>query len=324
MLIELKKRSKAAIARITKACQTIESRSFVHKNKIAAVDAKRDVFSGLPGVASVKKFSHEFKLASREFYDRIIVNVDGVNIGAGLTIIAGPCAVESYEQTLETARAVKAAGARILRGGAFKPRTSPYSFQGLGERGLEILANVSKQLRMPFVSEVLGVEDVEIVANYAHMLQVGARNMQNVPLLRAVGRQEKPVLLKRGFGASIDELLLAAEYIMLEGNHQVVLCERGIKAFEKYTRYTPDLAAIPVVKELSCLPIIFDPSHSLGIKKYVPSLALAAVACGADGLIIEVHKRPEMALSDRGQQLTPEEFGLLMRMIKKVPRPKFV
>ena len=264
----------------------------------------------------------DIKLAGKEKWKHVIVDVSGVKIGEGqdLVVIAGPCAVESLEQTLETAKAVQKLGAKILRGGAFKPRTSPYSFQGLGEKGLEILAEVSKKLKMPFVTEVIDTRHVELVASCADMLQIGARNMANFELLKEVGKAGKPVLLKRGPSASIDEWLLAAEYIMKEGNNQVVLCERGVRGFEKYTRYTFDVSAIPVVKKGSCLPVIADPSHTSGSAEFVEPLALSAIAAGADGLIVEVHMNPKKAVCDKEQQLTPSQFAELMKKAKNIEK----
>lgn len=245
--------------------------------------------------------------------DQTVVDVQGVKIGGEhKAVIAGPCSVESWDQILAAAEAVKEAGAHILRGGAFKPRTSPYSFQGLGEEGLRLLRKAGNVVGLPVVTEVLDPRHVDLVAKYADMLQIGARNMQNFPLLREVGRRRIPVLLKRGFGNTIEELLAAAEYILAEGNDQVVLVERGIRTFESLTRFTLDVAAVPVVKELSHLPIIIDPSHPAGRRSLVPALAKAGLATGADGLIVEVHPDPDRALSDARQQLTPEMFSRLM------------
>ncbi|BAN89906.1 3-deoxy-7-phosphoheptulonate synthase [Aeropyrum camini] len=242
-----------------------------------------------------------------------VVEVGGVRIGGGAkAVIAGPCSVESWEQVREAALAVKEAGAHMLRGGAFKPRTSPYSFQGLGVEGLKLLRRAGDEAGLPVVTEVLDPRHVETVARYADMLQIGARNMQNFPLLREVGRSGKPVLLKRGFGNTLEELLAAAEYILLEGNWQVVLVERGIRTFETSTRFTLDVAAVAVLKEATHLPVIVDPSHPAGRRSLVPALAKAGLAAGADGLIVEVHPNPEEALSDAKQQLTPEELARLM------------
>jgi 3-deoxy-7-phosphoheptulonate synthase len=247
------------------------------------------------------------------------VNISGINIGGSeVIIIAGPCAVESHEQLIETASAVKKSGGKILRGGAFKPRSSPYNFQGLGEEGLKLLKDISIRTGLPVVTEVMDTRKVEMVAEYADMLQIGSRNMQNYPLLKEVGMLRKPVLLKRGMMATIEEFLLAAEYILNQGNEQVVLCERGIRTFETTTRNTLDLSAVPMLKHLSHLPVIVDPSHGTGHRWMVPAMAKAAVAVGADGLIIEVHYKPEEALCDGFQSLSPDEFARLMVDLKKI------
>jgi 3-deoxy-7-phosphoheptulonate synthase len=257
------------------------------------------------------------RLALRaEGRERTVVDVGGVRFGSGFVVIAGPCAVEGEEQTVELAKLLKEAGAHVLRGGAFKPRTSPYSFQGLGEEGLKILRKAGDEAGMPVVSEALDVRHVELVAKYVDMIQVGARNMQNFPLLREVGRAGKPVLLKRGFGCTIEEWLLAAEYVLLEGNWGVVLCERGIRTFEPSTRFTLDIAAVPTAKELSHLPIVVDPSHAAGRSSLVKPLARAALAVGADGIMVEVHPSPPKALSDGPQSLTPKEFEELMEELR--------
>lgn len=265
-------------------------------------------------VESVVPILQPFKLASREVRAAdTLVEVDGVTIGGrGLCVMAGPCSVESAEQLLAVAEGVKAAGAHILRGGAFKPRTSPYAFQGLEEGGLEILVAAKKRTGLPVVTEVLDTSKVEVVARYADILQIGTRNAQNFSLLKEVGQCGKPVLLKRGMAATIKEWLLAAEYILAEGNPNVILCERGVRTFETSTRFTLDLNAVPVVKKLSHLPVLVDPSHGTGYWEYVGPMAKAAVACGADGVIIEVHANPEEALSDGPQSLKPEKFGRLM------------
>jgi len=291
---------------------------------LGAVDAQKvglaDQFSVMPGVERVALISEPYKLASRETHPGdTIVDVAGVKIGgASLAIIAGPCSVESREQALEVASAVREAGAHLLRGGAYKPRTSPYSFQGLGRKGLEILAEARQRTGLPVVTEVIDPHDVRLVAEYADMLQVGARNMQNYPLLRRVGRAERPVLLKRGPGATIRDLLMACEYVMLEGNRQVVLCERGIITFENATRYTTDLNAVPVLARLTHLPVIVDPSHSTGDWRYVGAVAKGAVAAGADGLMVEVHPRPAEALSDGPQSLEPHRFAALMDELRAI------
>jgi 3-deoxy-7-phosphoheptulonate synthase len=251
--------------------------------------------------------------------DPTVVDVNGVKLGGPeVVIMAGPCAVESLQQLAETAVAVEAAGARILRGGAFKPRTSPYKFQGLGEEGLKMLREISTRTGIPFVTEVMDTRQVELVAGYADMLQIGSRNMHNYPLLKEAGMVKKPILLKRGMMATIEEFLLAAEYILNQGNEQVILCERGIRTFETSTRNTLDLSAVPMLKHLTHLPVIVDPSHGTGLRWMVPAMARAAVAAGADGLIMEVHYHPEAALCDGQQSLSPDEFSLLMNELKKI------
>ncbi|MEP6491103.1 MAG: 3-deoxy-7-phosphoheptulonate synthase [bacterium] len=275
----------------------------------------------LPGVESVTPVLKPYKLASREFaVDRTVVRVGGRDAaasfgGRAITIIAGPCSVESREMLVSTAKVVRAAGATMLRGGAFKPRTSPYAFQGLGEEALHLLAEVRATTGMPVVTEVMDTRQVDLVAEHADMLQVGARNMQNFALLAELGRVRRPILLKRGLSATIKELLMAAEYIMANGNHDIVLCERGIRTFETATRNTLDIAAIPVLKRETHLPVIVDPSHAGGDAALVAPLAFAAIAAGADGLIVEVHPDPERALSDGDQSLAPPEFASMMRQI---------
>lgn len=248
-----------------------------------------------------------------------LVKAKGVEFGTNkVVIIAGPCAVESKEQLFETVRSVKKSGAKVIRGGAFKPRSSPYSFQGMGEEGLKLLSQISSETGLPVVTEVMDTRQVELVAKYADMLQVGSRNMQNFPLLKEVGKCQKPVLLKRGMMATIEEFLLAAEYILSQGNKQVILCERGIRTFETSTRNTLDLSAIPMLKSLTHLPVIADPSHGTGLRWMVPDMAKAAVAVGADGLIMEVHNNPETALCDGHQSLNLEEYNHLMTDLRKV------
>jgi 3-deoxy-7-phosphoheptulonate synthase len=248
-----------------------------------------------------------------------VVDVNGIRIGGNeIVIMAGPCAVESEEQLMETARNVRAGGATILRGGAFKPRTSPYSFQGLGLEGLKMLERARIETGLSVVSEVMDTRQVETVAKYVDILQVGSRNMQNFPLLKEVGLTHKPILLKRGMMATIDEYLYAAEYILSHGNTQVVLCERGIRTFESSTRYTLDLNAIPVLKQRTHLPVIVDPSHGTGIRSLVSPMAKASIAAGADGLLMEVHFRPDEALCDGSQSLYPEEFGMMMEDLQKI------
>lgn len=271
-------------------------------------------------VEKVMYVQHPFKLASRLFHpEDTIVTVGNVKIGGGnLAIMAGPCAVESEEQLLTIAKLVKESGANILRGGAYKPRTSPYSFQGMGEDGLKLLKKAKEETGLPIVTEVMDTETYDIVAKYADLVQIGARNMQNFPLLKKVGKGTIPVLLKRGLSATIEELLMAAEYIMSEGNQNVILCERGIRTFETYTRNTLDISAVPAIKELSHLPIVVDPSHASGKWAMIEPLSKAAIAVGADGLEIEVHTHPEQAVSDGAQSLKPEKFDHLMKSIKVI------
>lgn len=278
--------------------------------------------AGMSGVASVTRISAKYKLVSREHHpDRSVVHVGGVPIGPQtVTLIAGPCAVETPDQTLAAARMAQAAGATLLRGGAFKPRTSPYAFQGLGERGLQILADVRAETGLPIVTEVVSSEDVELVADYADMLQVGTRNMANFPLLQAVGAAGKPVMLKRGMSATIEEWLMAAEYIAQRGNLDIVLCERGIRTFETATRNTLDISAVPVAQRLSHLPVIVDPSHSGGRRDLVLPLSRAAIVAGADGVIIDVHPQPEIALCDGPQALVADDLPELARTIEDLAR----
>ena len=274
----------------------------------------------MEGVEKTTRILEPFKLTSRNMSaGDSTLQLNGTTVGAEhIVIMAGPCSVESRTQLLETAHAVKEAGAQILRGGAFKPRTSPYSFQGLGEEGLQIMAEAREQTGLPVVTEVMASEQVPLVVKYADVLQVGARNMQNYDLLRAVGRSGHPVLLKRGLMATIEELLMSAEYILAEGNRKVLLCERGIRTFEKYTRNTTDINAIPVLKDLTHLPVILDPSHGVGKWAYVAAVACAGIAAGADGLMIEVHPRPDEALSDGGQSLIPERFATLVQQVRAI------
>lgn len=271
--------------------------------------------SAMAGVADIVPVSHPYKLASREFQpDPTLIPPNGMQVGSDrILLIAGPCSVESREQILETAHAVKEAGGTALRGGAFKPRTSPFSFQGMGEEGLKLLAEAREQTGLPIVTEIMDPNLVEIVCEYADVLQVGTRNMQNYALLNAVGQSGHPVLLKRGMSSTIQELLQAADYILSHHNKQVMLCERGIRTFETATRNTFDINAIPVLKSLSHLPVIADPSHATGKWEYVEAASLAAIAAGADGLIIEVHPDPAMAMSDGRQSLKPERFAEMVR-----------
>ena len=280
----------------------------------------RDQFLVLPGVDRIVPISRPYKIASREFSpNNTIFPLDGVDIGGnGIVIIAGPCAVESRTQTIEIAHAVKEAGAHVLRGGAYKPRTSPYTFQGLGEEGLQILADAREATGLPVMTEVMAPELVPLVSSYADVLQIGARNMQNYALLHAAGESMRPVMVKRGMSATVEELLMAAEYVLSHGNRRVILCERGIRTFETTTRNTTDINAIPVLKALSHLPVVLDPSHSTGNWEYVTAIARAGIAAGADGLIIEVHTHPEQALSDGGQSLKPERFAELVRQVSLI------
>ncbi len=279
-----------------------------------------DIFAVLPGVESVTRIMKPYKLASREVKaEDSIVSVDGIEIGGKrIVVMAGPCAVESEQQLTECARVVKEAGASILRGGAFKPRTSPFSFRGLEKAGLEMLAKVKQRFDMPVVTEVVDPHDVSLVAEYADILQVGSRNMQNFTLLTNIGRSQCPAVLKRGFSCTITEWLTAADYLLAEGNNQVILCERGIRTFEDSTRFSLDISSIPVIKKFSHLPVIVDPSHAAGHYSLVPAIAKAAVAAGADGLLIEVHPNPKEALVDGPQSLTPANFAILMDELRPI------
>ncbi len=280
----------------------------------------REQIGRMAGVERAVPILRPFKLASREFHPHdTVVDINGISIGGQqVIVIAGPCAVEGPEQMLEAARAVKDAGAHMLRGGAFKPRTSPYSFQGLGEEGLRILAQVREATSLPIITEVMDPQMVPLVTTYADVLQVGARNMQNYALLNAVGDSQRPVMLKRGMMSTIEELLMSAAYILSHGNERVILCERGIRTFETYTRNTLDLSAVPLLKQLCHLPVVVDPSHGTGKWELVEPLSLAAVAAGADGLLIEVHPHPEDALSDGAQSLKPARFAALMQNLRAV------
>ena len=271
-------------------------------------------------VYSVRRVQEPYKKANRKFHpdDTVITLSNGTKIGDGsLTLMAGPCSVESAEQVTEIAKAVKASGANVLRGGAFKPRTSPYSFQGLKAEGLELLLKAKEESGLPIVTEIMSESDIDLFKD-VDIIQVGARNMQNFTLLKKLGKLDKPILLKRGLCATIEEWLMSAEYIMAEGNEKVILCERGIRTYEKYTRNTLDLSAIPIVKSLSHLPVVVDPSHATGMNWLVEPLAMAAVACGADGLIIEVHNDPPHALCDGAQSLTPEEFDSVVKKVNRI------
>lgn len=278
------------------------------------------VLENLPGVKEVIRVSQPYKLVSREMRpDDSIIDVGGVPVGGkGVVVIGGPCAVESLDQTRAIAEAVRQAGGQLFRGGAFKPRTSPYTFQGLGERGLEILARVREEFDLPIVTEALDNESLSLVEKYADAIQIGARNMHNFSLLRAAGRTRKPIVMKRGMAATLEEFLLSAEYIMSEGNYNVILCERGVRTFSDYTRNTLDLSVIPAIKRLSHLPIIVDPSHGTGKRNKVLPMSRAGVAAGADGIMVEVHHKPEEALSDGPQAILPDDFAQLLRQVEGI------
>lgn len=297
----------------------------VERTVVAVIGDERpvdpSVLEALAGVERVVPILHPFKLASREFHpeDRVIELPNGARLGGQeVLVMAGPCSVESRDQLQETASALASMGVKVLRGGAFKPRTSPYSFQGLGEKGLVLLREVADELGMAVVTEVMTPEDVPLVAEQAEMLQIGARNMANYGLLRAVGQVERPVLLKRGFGSTVSELLQAAEYILAQGNERVAVCERGIRTFETSTRFTLDINAVPVLKQLTSLPVVVDPSHGTGRAELVTPIARAGVAAGADGLLVEVHPRPSEALSDGQQSLTLPAFARLLEEVRRV------
>ncbi|MEN6469006.1 MAG: 3-deoxy-7-phosphoheptulonate synthase [Smithella sp.] len=299
--------------------------SGVERTIIGAVGDNRDkavlmYAESLPGVEKTMPILKPYKLASRESHEgNTVVNVGSIRIGGPeFIVMAGPCAIESEEQLLESAYIVKKGGGHILRGGAFKPRTSPYSFQGMEEDGLKVLDSVSKKTGLPTVTEVVNPADVDLVEAYADMLQIGARNVQNFALLKKVGQARKPVLLKRGMMTTIEELLMSAEYILSSGNPNVILCERGIRTFETATRNTLDISAVPVLKSLTHLPVVIDPSHAAGNWKYVSPLSCAAVAVGADGIIVEVHPEPEKAVSDGAQSLKPEKFYQMMDDVRKL------
>ncbi|HEY5610456.1 MAG TPA: 3-deoxy-7-phosphoheptulonate synthase [Thermoanaerobaculia bacterium] len=278
------------------------------------------VLENLAGVKEIIQVSHAYKLVSREFHpEDSVIQVNGVDVGGrAITIIGGPCAVETVDQTRAIAEAVREAGGNMLRGGAFKPRTSPYSFQGLGEKGLEILAIVGEEFDLPIVTEAVDHDTLRLVEQYADVVQIGARNMQNFSLLRAAGRSRKPVLLKRGMSANLEEFLLSAEYLMAEGNPNILLCERGVRTFSDYTRNTLDLSVIPAIKRISHLPILVDPSHGTGKRTKVLPMSRAAIAAGADGILVEVHHKPEEALSDGPQAILPEEFARIVREVEAI------
>jgi 3-deoxy-7-phosphoheptulonate synthase len=329
MVVVMKKdASESQVTRVLTRIEFLGSKAHVSRGKIrtiiGVVGENKGIdpssFESLEGVERVVPLLGPFKLASRDFKkEDSVFSIDGSQIGSKKVILmAGPCAVESREQLIQAALAVKKAGAVALRGGAFKPRTSPYSFQGLGEEGLKILAEARDIAGLAIVTEVVSPEQVSLVAQYADVLQVGARNMQNYALLNAVGASHKPVLLKRGLSSTIEEFLNAAEYVLSHNNPRVILCERGIRTFETYTRNTLDINAIPVLKSLSHLPVVVDPSHGTGKREYVAAVSKAAIAAGADGLIIEVHPDPENALSDGAQSLRPEEFEALVHQLRPV------
>jgi len=281
-----------------------------------------DLFAVLPGVENVTRIMKPYKLASREFKEEdSLVSINGIEIGGKrIVVMAGPCAVESKDQLMEAGKAVKAAGAYILRGGAFKPRTSPFSFHGMEKAGLELLAQAKEQFSIPVVTEVVDPHDVSLVSKYADILQVGSRNMQNFALLTAVGKSKRPVVLKRGFSCTVTEWLTAADYLLAEEDNQVILCERGIRTFENSSRFSLDICSIPVIKRASHLPVIVDPSHAAGHYSLVPAIAKAAVAAGADGLLIEVHPNPKEALVDGLQSLTPSDFTRLMEELRSIAK----
>ncbi len=328
MIIVMKE--SATLSELGKVISTLEERGFSprpnHGGKstvIGIMEARPGDLAGLeelPGVEQISPVNSSFKMVSRDYRSEpTIIKAGGVVIGGEeFVVMAGPCGVESEEQLLSTARMVKANGGRVLRGGAYKPRTSPYSFQGLREEGLKILAQAREETGLPIITEVISPELVPLVARYSDILQVGARNMQNYALLEALGKLRKPVLLKRGLMSTIEEMLLAAEYLMSGGNTQVMLCERGIRTFEKATRNTLDLSAVSVIKRASHLPVIVDPSHAVGHVDYVADMCRASVASGADGIIIETHPRPEEALSDGQQSLTFDAFAELMISLKPI------
>ena len=323
--------AQATEEQIDAVCAEVESRGF-RPVKLPGADrtavgvlgsnpiSLRDSIVNMPGVADAVPVSRPFKLVGREFHpDSTTVRVGDVTIGdSTFVLIGGPCSVENEAQLMETAEAVARAGGHMLRGGAFKPRTSPYSFRGLGEEGLKLLAQARERFGLPVVTEVMNIEDVPLVSEYADMLQIGARNMQNYGLLEEAGRTQHPILLKRGMSSTIEEWLLAAEYILSQGNPNVVLCERGIRTFETYTRFTVDLSAVPLVRELSHLPVIVDPSQGTGKWTLVSPMAIAALGAGADGVIVEVHPHPDHALSDGAQSLTPKHFADMTARLRLV------
>jgi 3-deoxy-7-phosphoheptulonate synthase len=332
MIITIKKCAKPKdITSITNKIKELGYKPHISKGKDITIigmignyaEKYKDVFESMEIVEHVSEIQKPYKLASREFKkENTVVKVSrNVEIGGKkIHVIAGPCAIETKEQMFTTAKIAKDAGAAIIRGGAYKPRSSPYAFQGLGEKGLKYLNESGLKLHMPTISEAMTVEQVNLVSKYCDIVQIGARNIQNYDLLKAAGKQKKPVLLKRGMATTIKELLLSAEYILSQGNYNVILCERGIRTFETATRFTMDLNAIPVIKKLSHLPVVLDPSHGIGIREHVGTMAKACVAVGADGLIIEVHPQPELALSDGPQSLLPDQFKTLMKELNLVAK----
>ncbi|MEJ2519135.1 MAG: 3-deoxy-7-phosphoheptulonate synthase [Desulfuromonadales bacterium] len=333
MIIVMKKgASKDDLAEVKKRIKELGYKPHVihgeTRNVVGAVGDERgkavlQSLESMPGVENVVPILKPYKLASKEVKPEpttVAITPDLSVGGQTITVMAGPCSVESEEQILETARAVKAAGAKVLRGGAFKPRTSPYSFQGMEEDGLKLLALAREETGLPVVTEVVNPRDVELVARYADIMQVGARNVQNFALLKMLGQLDKPVLLKRGMATTIQEYLMSAEYILSEGNRRVILCERGIRTFETATRNTLDISAVPVLREQTHLPILIDPSHATGHASLVPSMCYAAVAAGCDGLIVEVHPHPETAASDGPQSLRPDDFHAMMTKLAEFAR----
>jgi 3-deoxy-7-phosphoheptulonate synthase len=329
MIIVMKQHApRAQVKRVTERVEELGLRTHLSQGEertiIGIIGDERPVnlemFERMDGVERVIRVLQPFKLASRDFRpEDTVVTVNGTKIGGRqVVVMAGPCAVEDRVQMREAAQSIKEAGVQILRGGAFKPRTSPYSFQGLGQEGLEILVEVSEEFGLAIVTEVMAPEDVPLVAAHADILQIGTRNMQNYALLHAVGESGKPVLLKRGMMSTLQELLMSAEYVLSHGNHRVMLCERGIRTFETYTRNTFDINAIPALKGLTHLPVVADPSHGTGKWELVPAVSKAAVAAGADGLIVEVHPHPSRAMSDGAQSLKPEAFARLVNELREV------
>jgi 3-deoxy-7-phosphoheptulonate synthase len=312
------------IASIKEAGLNVHLSQGVEATIIGAIGETHNIplerFESLDGVELVQRITQPYKLASRQFHpENTIVGIDGFTVGGDeIAVIAGPCSVESRSQILETAQAVKEAGASALRGGVFKPRTSPYAFQGLGEEGLELLTEAREKTGLPIVVEIMSQVQLDVMVKYVDVFQIGARNMQNFNLLRAIGETRTAVLLKRGLSASIEELLMSAEYILAGGNNRVMLCERGIRTFETSTRNTTDINAVPVLKNLTHLPVVLDPSHSTGHANYVTAIARAAIAAGADGLIIEVHPDPAKAVSDGKQSLKPEKFAEMVKQVGQI------